>query len=127
MGSHRFVVVEGELGIVRLGSRDAVPAWADGAFASITRTADELSIVCPASRMPAGLRSEAGWTALKLIGPFPFDQIGVLASIVGPLAEAGVSVFALSTFDTDYVLVKSEDLPATVTALTRAGHLHESR
>jgi len=126
VGAHRFVVVEGELAIVRLPPRDAVPGWAAGpGFVSVTRTHEELSVVCPVEWVPAGLRSEAGWSALQLVGPFPFDQVGVLASIVGPLAEARVSVFAISTFDTDYVLVKAEALAEAIAALERAGHQNE--
>jgi uncharacterized protein len=128
VSGHRFVVLDGELAIVRLGPSDPVPEWASHppGFFSITRTREELSIVCPVERVPAGVRSEAGWRAIQLIGPFPFDQIGVLASIVGPLAEAGVSVFAISTFDTDYVLVKAESLERAVAALTHAGHRHDA-
>jgi uncharacterized protein len=125
LGRHRFVVEPGELSIVRLPPEDAVPDWAARAqgFVSVTRSNAELSIVCPVELVPDVARSEGGWTAIKLVGPFPFDQVGVLASIVGPLAEAGVSVFALSTFDTDYVLVKSDRLETAVGALERAGHV----
>jgi hypothetical protein len=124
MSAHRFVVEPGELAIVRLPAEAPVPDWAASAagFVSITRTADELSIVCAARLVPTDAKPEAGWSALKLIGPFPFDQVGVLASFVGPLADAGVSVFAISTFDTDYVLVKTERLSVAIDALERAGH-----
>ena len=127
MGAHRFVVVEGELAIVRLGPDDPVPGWAAGrGFVSVTRTPQELSIVGPVEWVPAGVPSEAGWIALRLVGPFPFDQVGVLASIVGPLAGASISVFAISTFDTDYVLIKSTSLAGAIAALTRAGHRHQT-
>jgi hypothetical protein len=124
LGAHRFVVEPGELAIVRLGPEETVPDWASRAagFVSITRTNEELSIVCAVRLVPEYVRSEGGWAALKLLGPFPFDQVGVLASIVGPLADAGISVFAISTFDTDYVLVKTERLSAALAALERAGH-----
>ena len=127
MGTHRFVVEPGELSIVRLEPDDAVPEWAARAegFVSVTRSKAELSIVCPVPFVPDVVRSEGGWTAIKLIGPFPFDQVGVLASIVGPLAESGVSVFAISTFDTDYVLVRDDRLEVAVRALEQAGHVHE--
>ena len=127
MSAHRFVVEPGELAIVRLGREEPVPAWAAGAggFVSITRTNEELSIVSSVEYVPEDVRYEGGWTAIKLVGPFPFDQVGVLASIVGPLAEAGVSVFAISTFDTDYVLVKTARVPEAPRALVRAGHRHE--
>jgi hypothetical protein len=111
-----------------LAPHGAVPDWVAGAgpLVSLTRTGDELSIVCPAARVPTGLRVEAGWSALKLEGPIPFDQVGVLASIVKPLAEAGISVFAISTFDTDYVLIKTASLQGALAALTGAGHVRES-
>ena len=127
MGTQRFVVEPWELSIVRLGPEDAVPEWATRAqgFVSVTRSKAELSIVCPVQFVPDVVRSEGGWTAIMLMGPFPFDQVGVLASIVGPLAEAGVSVFAISTFDTDYVLVKTARLQAALLALERAGHRRE--
>ena len=101
-----------------------MPDWAASAtgFVSITRTPDELSVVCPEGTVPAGVRVETGWALMKLRGPFPFDQVGVLASFASPLAAAGVSLFALSTFDTDYVLVKEERVGAAVEALRAAGH-----
>jgi hypothetical protein len=89
---------------------------------SITRTADELSIVCPQPAVPDGIRCERDWLCFKLAGPIPFTTVGVLASLVQPLAEAAISVFAVSTFDTDYVLVKSADLAGATDALRLKGH-----
>jgi hypothetical protein len=91
-------------------------------FLSITRTDDELSVVCPEEAVPEDTRSEGGWRVLGLEGPFEFSEVGVLASVVGPLAEADVSVFAVSTYDTDYVLVKEEQLEVAVAALRARGH-----
>jgi hypothetical protein len=111
------------LAIVRLAADAAVPHWAtQGRFFSVTRTGDELSIVCTARDVPAGVPSQPGWRALKVLGPFPLSEIGVLAALTAPLTEAQISLFVISTFDTDYVLVKSEQLPAAVAALERAGH-----
>ena len=93
---------------------------------SITRTADEVSIVCPESVVPDGVIAERGWRVLKLRGPFAFDDVGILASFAAPLAAAGISLFAVSTFDTDYILIKSAALPAALTALRAAGHVLES-
>jgi hypothetical protein len=91
-------------------------------FASVTRTAEELSIVCPADQAPANAKCESSWTCFKLEGPFPFALTGVLASFIDPLAQRGVAIFAVSTFDTDYVLVKEEHLAAALEALRAAGH-----
>jgi hypothetical protein len=123
----KFSVVPGTYAICRMPASAAVPAWAGAAFTSITRTADELSIVCEERRLPADLggvefQLERGWVLLKLHGPFPLDAIGVLASVAKPLAEAAVSLFALSTFDTDYVLVKRIHARQAIAALTLAGH-----
>lgn len=116
-----YAVVEGSWAIARLEPAAAVPAWAnDARFSSITRTADELSIVCPESDVPAGVRAECGWAMLKLAGPFPFTATGVLSSFLAPLAAARISVFAVSTFDTDYVLVKRKDLERAVETLEAA-------
>src|SRR4051794_41815361 len=99
------------LAIVRLSPDTHVPPWVSrGTFFSITRTSDELSIVCLESTLPAEIISQTGWRAFKVHGPFVLSEVGVLSAIAAPLAEAGVSIFVISTFDTDYVLLKSEQL-----------------
>ena len=110
--------------ICRLSADAPIPAWAvaNGPFVSITRTSEELSVVCLQSLVPAGVRSEPDWRCFQLAGPIPFATVGVLASLTGPLAQQGISVFAISTFDTDYLLVKNKDLPATIEALKQSGH-----
>ncbi len=109
--------------IARLAPDAAIPRWAtDGAFFSVTRTSDELSIITEEPRLPSGLASQTGWRALKVHGPFALSEIGVVASLAAPLARAGISLFVVSTFDTDYLLVASENLAAAVSALERAGH-----
>lgn len=111
------------LAVCRLAADDALPAWLPArGFVSVTRTADELSIVCADDAVPDGIRAERGWRCLAVAGPLDFGMTGVLASIAAPLADAGISIFALSTFDTDYVLVKAEKLAAAAEALRRAGH-----
>lgn len=124
MKSQRLSVVPGLWSVVRLGPEEAVPEWvvAASGFVSITRTAEELSIVCPEPAVPEGSRAEGGWALIRVHGPIPFGVTGVLASLASPLAAAGVSIFALSTFDTDYVLVKSSRLGAACEALASAGH-----
>jgi hypothetical protein len=112
----------GRWAVCRLRPESAVPAWAEGsAFFSATRTRDELSVVCEEAAVPDGVRAEKGWAVLKLHGPIPFGTTGVLSSLTAPIAEAGISVFALSTFDTDYLLVKTESLSGAVAALRKAG------
>ena len=99
-----------------------LPEWATTAFSSVTRTASELSIVCPEERVPPELPAERGRRAFVVRGPLDFSLTGVLASIASPLAAAGVSIFALSTYDTDYVLVREGQLEAAVALLAAAGH-----
>ena len=100
-----------------------MPAWAlEGEFFCVVRSRDELSIVCEENRAPDGIRVEKNWVALKLEGPFPFSMTGVLASFLQPLAEAQIPIFAISTFDTDYVLIKREYLERAGEALGDVGH-----
>ena len=80
-----------------------------------------MSIICPAIQIPAGIKAESGWRGLKLCGPLAFDAVGIMASVTGPLAQAGISVLVVGTFDTDYVLVKAGQLAAAVHALEQAG------
>ncbi len=109
--------------ICRLEADSAIPSWAIGGdFFSITHTADELSIVCPQGNIPSGIRCETGWRCLKVEGPLDFAQTGILVSLATALAEALVSIFAVSTFDTDYLLVKEEMTEETIEALSGEGH-----
>ena len=118
-----FSQVPGEFAVARLDPAAPLPGWAQsGRFCSVTRTTDELSIVCEQSSIPPGVRAERDWALLKLHGPFALDEVGVLSSFARPLAEAKVSVFAVATFDTDYLLVKTDRLEAALAALASAGH-----
>jgi uncharacterized protein len=119
----RFSRIPGQFAICRLAADAEVPTWGtSGGFFSVSRTADELSIVCAADAVPHEVKSEAGWACLKLEGPFPFTVTGVLSAFLVPLAEARISIFAISTFDTDYVLVKEEAVEAAIVGLQAAGH-----
>jgi hypothetical protein len=110
--------------VARLDADAAIPAWATtSSFFSITRTAEELSIVCLQSLVPDGVQCERDWRCFQLAGPIPFTTVGVLASLVTPLADAGISVFAFSTFDTDHVLVKAADLERAIETLRKCGHI----
>lgn len=116
-------LIPGEFAVCRLPPNESVPAWAGSAlFSSITRTADELSVVCPAVLVPPGIKTETGWRLLKFVGPFDFGAVGILASVTAPLAAAGISLLALGTFDTDYVLVKAHQLDDAIRTLEAAGH-----
>jgi uncharacterized protein len=109
--------------VCRLPPDAPVPSPTTAAlFSSITRTADGLSIVCPADQAPQNGKCESPWTCFKLQGPFSFTLTGVLASFLDPLAQRGVPIFAISTFDTDYVLVKEEHVAAALETLQAAGH-----
>ncbi|GEM85791.1 ACT domain-containing protein [Meiothermus granaticius] len=110
--------------ICRLAAHSPIPAWAEGGgFVGISRSPEELSIVCWESRVPAGVQAERGWRALKLRGPFEFSLCGILASVLNPLAQAQIGILAVSTFDTDYVWVKSGQLEPALQALESAGHV----
>jgi hypothetical protein len=116
-------LLTGQWAICRLPADAALPAWAvAGRWFSVTRTADELSVVCPEQAVPAGATAELGWVALQVAGPLDFGLTGVLAALAGPLAQAGVSLFAVSTYDTDYVLIKADRLAEGLQALRLAGH-----
>ena len=118
-----LIVVDGNFAVHRLEPNAPIPPWATaGDLFSITRTADELSVVCRQDAVPEGIACERGWRCLRVGGTIPFSVVGVLASLTAPLAEVEISVFAISTFDTDYLLVKAEDLNRAVDVLRRRGH-----
>jgi hypothetical protein len=119
-----LLVLDGTFAVCRLGGEAPIPPWATaGHFFSVTRTADELSIVCAQDAVPEGIVCERGWRCLRVAATMPFSVVGVLASLAAPLAEAGISVFAVSTFDTDYLLVREKDLERALDALRRMGHV----
>jgi hypothetical protein len=115
--------------ISRLATGSPIPDWAtQGSFFSVTRAGNELSVVTELSFVPVGVQSQPGWRVLKVHGPFVLSEIGVLSALAAPLAGAKISLFAVSTFETDYLLVASETLPAAIAALERAGHrIHRSK
>jgi hypothetical protein len=116
-------MVDGTFAICRLGGGSPIPPWATaGPFFSITRTADELSVVCGQDDVPEGVSCERGWRCLRVAGAMPFSVVGVVASLTAPLAEAGISVFAVSTFVTDYLLVNEDLWERAVDVLVRYGH-----
>ncbi|HET8625213.1 MAG TPA: ACT domain-containing protein [Gemmatimonadales bacterium] len=114
-------VVADTLAICRLDPSAALPAWTERSsdFLTVSRTPEELSITAVASVVPSDVRCERNYRALRVRGPLPLNLVGILAAIAAPLADAGLSIFATSTFDTDYVLVKARDLDAAVSTLER--------
>lgn len=107
------------LAIVRLDPSSKIPAWSlEGRqFFSITKTIEELSIVCEEDHVPENVKVEKGWRGLKVEGPLDFGLTGILSSLAQPLAEAKISIFAISTFDTDYILIKKENLQKAIAVL----------
>lgn len=120
----KLKVMAGRLAVCRLAPGSELPAWAmGGTFRSVCWTQDELSIVCEESSVPDGIQSERGWRGLKVEGPLDFALTGILLMIAEPLAQAGISIFAISTFDTDYVLVRNESFAEAQRVLAERGHL----
>jgi hypothetical protein len=118
-----LILLDGTFAVCRLEADALIPSWATaGGFFSITRTDEELSIVCRQDLVPQGVVCERDWCCLRVAGTIPFAVVGVLASLTAPLAAAGISVFAVSTFDTDYLLMRGEDLPKAIGVLRGQGH-----
>ena len=111
------------MAVARLGPADGLPYWCVQSvpILSLTRTPDELSIVCEERLVPDEVRAERGFRALRLKGPIDFAATGVLSAVVAPLADASISVFALATYDTDYVMVRAADLTRATAAWHDAG------
>lgn len=110
--------------VCRLHPSAAIPGWVNKTlFTSITRTEDELSIVCEMKQVPEEIQCEKDWRILKVVGPLDFALVGILANISRVLAEASISIFAISTYDTDYILVKEKDLDAAISALSLDNHI----
>lgn len=118
----RLSILPGRLAVCRLAADEPVPAWVRGTFTSVTRTVDELSVVCDDDAPPPYVKVEHGWRLLRVAGPIPFEVTGVAAALVSPLAEAGISVFLLATFDTDYLLLKADVFEAALEILRASGH-----
>ena len=111
------------MAVCRLEPTAPLPAWiGETGFYSLTRSETELTIVCPETRLAPGTTSEIGWRCFKVQGPLDFSEIGIILSLTQPLAENGVAVFVISTFDTDYFMVKEKDLAKAIDALTAEGH-----
>lgn len=114
--------------LLRLPGDAPVPAWTTFArdFLSITRTPDELSIVADEHVVPGDVAAERGYRALRVRGPIPLHVVGVMAALAAPLAEAGVPLFPVATWDTDYLLIRGGDIDRACSALAAAGHRIET-
>lgn len=112
----------GTLAVCRLAADAPLPKWARGAFVSITRTPAELSIVCEDVAVPDDVKVERGWRAFQVEGPIPFEVTGVAASLTSALAARGISLFLISTYDTDWLLVKEASFDRAAEALRDAGY-----
>ncbi len=108
-----------KLGICHFAEKGSIPAWAqDISFCSITRTKTELSIVCPQDEIPGGVLAEKDWRAFKLESDLGLESVGVIASLSKPLAEAGISIFNVSTYETNYILVEDKNLAKAIEVLS---------
>jgi hypothetical protein len=115
-------LLAGGYAVSRLSPGEAPPDWAGGELLALIWTPDELSIVSAADSVPESVRSERGWRVLRVAGPLDFSLVGILAALTGSLARAEIAVFSLSTFDTDYLLVRERDLEPALRALESDGH-----
>ena len=117
-----LTILPEKLAIVQFPHNEKAPNWISGNFYSITQTAEELSIVCNQNIVPEGIKADKNWKALKVIGPLEFSLVGILANLSTTLAKSNISIFVISTYDTDYILVKNIDLEKAIKALKSAGH-----
>ena len=116
-------ILPDQFAICRLSPDDDIPVWSrNEEFYSITRSRDELSIVCLSKDVPENIRAECDWRALKVRGPLDFSLTGILAAIIDPLSEAKIAIFTISTYDTDYVFVREDSLSQVVALLSEEGN-----
>ncbi len=125
MAGHRrsLFLLKGLFAVCRLDKKASVPDWAVSKhFFSVTRTDDELSVVCPQEGIPEGVDCEPGWRCLKIESPFEFDLSGAISSVAALLAEADVLMFMIATQDSDYLMIKEYDLERTISVVAQAGY-----
>ena len=116
-------LLKDKYGICTLPNTAPIPDWAlTQSLASITRTEKELTIVCRLEILPSQYQSDLNWRCFKIDGSFDLNQIGVISSISSPLADAGISIYVISTYDTDYFLIQEHNLKQTISTLSDIGH-----
>lgn len=119
----KLKLMEGEIAVAKLKAGAPIPGWAlSGAWFSVTKTEDELSIAAESSRIPPGITSEGGWRTLKICGTLDFAETGIISGISAVLAQSGISVFVISTYNTDYILIKNAGLEDALGALGQSGY-----
>lgn len=119
----RLQLLQGKYAISRLGVHSPVPAWAEGdGFVTVSRSDDELSVLCRDDRVPEDIQCDRDWICLKLVGPFELHETGIALSVVEPLAEGGIGVFLVSSYDGAHLLIKDADLLHAQMLLQNAGH-----
>ncbi len=121
----RLRVLSTRFGICQLAADAGLPAWVAGNLTAVVRTPDELSIVCPQNSIPETVPRTECWRCLRVVGPLDFSLVGIIAGLTSILAEAGISVFVISSFNTDFLLVQEDALQSTVNCLQEADHLIE--
>ena len=118
----RLVVLPERLAVCRLGAKDPIPEWAVGeSFLSITRTREELCIICEDVFVPGGTHASRGWRGFRIEGPLDLDLVGILVSVAVPLAQSNIGILPIATYETDYVLVRDRQLVDAIKALRFAG------
>lgn len=122
MAALDLLLLPEELALCRLEPDEPPPEWSRGGFVATVRTDEELSVVCPAAAVPAGVKASAGWRAFRVAGTLDLSLTGVLAALLGPLERAEIPIFAISSFDTDHVLVPGDRVDEARAALASAGH-----
>jgi hypothetical protein len=115
-------LLPGTFAVCQLPPDTPAPDWITGDLVSVTRTSEELSVVCEEKGVPAGVKRQDGFRCLKVAGPLDFGMTGVIAALAGPLTDASISLFPLGTYDTDYLLIRQADLERTVAVLRGSGH-----
>lgn len=119
----RLKRLAGAYSVCRLEPIAEIPRWANGeGFVSISRSDDELSIVCRSLRVPGEVKQDGGWTCYRFVGPFAFDETGIVSAVIGPLADAGIGIFVVSTFDGDHMLIKQAEVTRAEPVLAASGH-----